>query len=286
MKKENKPEEAAPSAAASTPPGSWHEFFGGRPLPSNGTPMNLLGVDYLHVPTRDGGDLYLTKFGLPFVEHLRLDNWRDEDWFNEHRQELTGTSTVYKVPTKEIDGQKLDLVVKWCRVGEEVPIDTMTFDRFAHAEFNSPYEEFALVMEMRERPADGAIRTNRPLAIYVPAERLELWQTGRLKPPHGPQDTKFRDVELDINRQYILIYQWVKGECAVDAFEATYPDLKHCRAELAKVTAPGARGPGEEGLHGHRPQAGAHHRAPPRRTARCCAGGTANWPTPWWISSC
>ena len=74
----------------------------------------------------------------------------EHGWFSRHREELTGTSTVYKVPTKEIKGQQLDLVVKWCRVGEEVPIDTLTFDRFAHAQFNSPYEEFALVMEMRD----------------------------------------------------------------------------------------------------------------------------------------
>lgn len=231
------PDTLEPDASRDVSPGDdWNEFFGGRRLPTSGTPMNLLGVDYLHVPTQDGGDLYVTKFGLPFVGHLNLENWREDHWFSRHREELTGTSTVYKVPTREIDGQSLDLVVKWCRVGEEVPIDTLTFDRFAHAQFNSPYEEFALVMEMRDRPDEPTIRTNLPLAIYVPAERFKLWQTGRLKTRMARKTTKFRDVELDINRQYILIYQWVKGECAVDAFDAFYDDPDECRDKLAAMT--------------------------------------------------
>ena len=178
-----------PDAVQRTDPGpaeDWHAFFGGRRLPSSGTPMNLLGVDYLHVPTRDGGDLYVTKFGLPFVDHLRLENWRDEDWFNEHREQLTGTSTVYKVPTREINHQKLDLVVKWCRVGEEVPIDTMTFDRFAHAEFNSPYEEFSLVMEMREQPG-GRRRPHQPTAGHLRARGASRTVADRAPEiAHGP----------------------------------------------------------------------------------------------------
>src|SRR5512140_1044944 len=92
-------------------------------LPPNATPMRLLGVDYLHVPTTNGGDLYLTRFGLPFLEHLQLENWREDVWFEKKRQRLLGTSTVYRVPTKVVDGRSLDLVVKYSRVGEDVPLD-------------------------------------------------------------------------------------------------------------------------------------------------------------------
>ena len=38
-------------------------FPQGKPLPEGSAPINILDVDYLHVKTADGGDLYLTKYG-------------------------------------------------------------------------------------------------------------------------------------------------------------------------------------------------------------------------------
>ena len=189
----------------STPAAERASQFKGCRLPPNATPMRLLGVDYVHLPTRNGGDLYLTRFGLPFVEHLQLENWRDEVWFEKKRERLLGTSMVYRVPTKEVNGRSMDLVVKYCRVGEDVPLDTLTFEKFSHAEFNSPYEEFSLVMELREQPVAERVLTHRPLAIYMPPERLELWQTGRSTHRIEHKKAKFRDVELDIFRHYVLI---------------------------------------------------------------------------------
>ena len=141
--------------------------------------LNLLGVDYVHVKTADGGDLYLTKFGVPFFENLKPESWYEPEWFEQNREKLEGTSTVYRVRTKPVNGRSKDLVVKWCRVGEEVPFDTFTLTKFVEAEFNSPYEEFSLVMEMRDDPSHTLVRTHKPLAIYVPAKKLKLWQTGR-----------------------------------------------------------------------------------------------------------
>ena len=69
--------------------------------------MRLLGVDYVHIPTANGGDLYLTRFGLPFQEHLQLENWRDEAWFETQCERLRGTSVVYRVPTKPVHGRSL-----------------------------------------------------------------------------------------------------------------------------------------------------------------------------------
>lgn len=100
-----------------------------------------------------------------------------------------------------------------------MPLDTRTMDLFSHAEFNSPYEEFSLVMEMREHPAPGIVRTHRPLAIYVSPRRLELWQTGRSRHRMANKKAKFQDVKLDIYRQYVLVYEWVKGVSAVEAFQ-------------------------------------------------------------------
>jgi hypothetical protein len=144
--------------------------------------VNVLGVVYVHTKTSDGGDLYLTRFAEPYHEHFEIKNWYEKYWFNEQRIRLIGTSSVYKVPTKPVNGKSLDLVVKNCRVGEDVPIDTHTLQEFYDAEFNSPWEEFSLVMEMKEGaygPREIKVKTQLPLAIYVPPERMQPWQSGR-----------------------------------------------------------------------------------------------------------
>jgi len=184
------------------------------PLPPGTSFVDLLGVRYAHLATRDGGDLYLTDYGQPFWEHLLPENWYAREWFEAKRQRLTGTSTIYKVPTRRIRGRTLHLVVRWSRVGEEVPLDTMTINKFVNAEFNSPFEEFALLMELRAGP-NGLpglrIRTQKPLAIFVPSERLQLWQTGRSKSRIAAKLARHPGIELDILRQYVVLYGWVKG---------------------------------------------------------------------------
>jgi hypothetical protein len=183
-------------------------------LPKSAIPISLLGVDYTHLKTSDGGDLYLTRFGRPFWEHLMPENWYTKDWFEAKRERLIGTSTVYRVPTKDIQGVILNLVVKWSRVGEEVPVDTFTINKFINAEFNSPFEEFSVVMEMRKGeygPPRIRIRAQKPLAIYVPSERLQLWQTGRSESKIAAKVARSPGVELDILRQYVVLYGWIKG---------------------------------------------------------------------------
>jgi hypothetical protein len=199
--------------------------------------VNILGLDYTHVTIPDKGDLYLTRHGLPFQELLRPENWLEGSWFDEKREPLEGTSTIYRMPTRPVNGRSKDIVVKWCRVGERVPIDTMTLNAFVEAEFNSPYEEFSLVMEMRNGRVAPMIRTHKPLAIYVPLKRFELWQTGRSKSRMAKKRAKYRDVELDIYRQYILIYEWVKGLSIVEACqEGLVPEEEH-KQMLSDMTA-------------------------------------------------
>src|SRR5690349_18605828 len=77
------------------------------PLPPNVTLLDLLGVSYAHVKTSDDGDLYLTRFGQPFWEHLLPENWYAKEWFEANRERLIGTSTVYKVPTRKLHGTQL-----------------------------------------------------------------------------------------------------------------------------------------------------------------------------------
>ena len=208
----------------------------GKSRPGGSGAVNILDVEYLHVKTGDGGDLYLTKYGLPFLENLLPDNWLEKTWFEQNREKLVGTSTVYRVPTRTVNGRNINLVVKWCRVGEDVPLDTLTLNKFIEAEFNSPYEEFSLLLEMREQSFPQVVRTHRPLGIYVPAQRMKLWQTGRSTTKIAQKKAKHRDVELDIYRQYILIYEWIDGVSAVEAYHRLVPNRDARCQELEKLT--------------------------------------------------
>ncbi|MBI5633706.1 MAG: hypothetical protein HZA15_09540 [Nitrospirae bacterium] len=176
--------------------------------------VNVLGVVYVHTKTSDGGDLYLTRFAEKRSKHFEIENWYETNWFNKHKLRLMGTSSVYKVPTKEVDGLILDLVVKNCRVGEDVPLDTHTLQEFCDAEFNSPWEEFALVMELMDNlygPQEMRINTQLPMAIYVPPEVMQAWQSGRSGARINRIRAKHPGIDLDILKQYKLIYEWITG---------------------------------------------------------------------------
>jgi hypothetical protein len=224
-----KPNAAVPGPEAARQPG----------LPP-GTAMSLLGVDYFRLKTDDGGDLFLTRFAQRFWKHLLPENWYAHEWFKANRERLEGTSTVYRVPTRVVDGRALNLVVKWSRVGEVVPLDTLTVNKFIHAEFNSPFEEFSLLMELRKGEAgpEGIhIRTQQPLAIYVPSQRLQLWQTGRSEDKIRAKVARHPDVEIDILRQYVVLYGWIKGRDAVETAE-DFGMADRKRAEfLARTTS-------------------------------------------------
>ena len=185
--------------------------------------ISLIGVDYLRLKTGDGGDLYLTRFGLPFREQLAPENWYAPDWFAVRRARLPGTSAIYKVPTRPVRGVSLNLVARFSRVGQEIPLDTLTLNENIHAEFNSPFEEFALVMELRAAGLGASrarILTKRPLAIYMPPEQLQHWQTGRLESKMAAKRARHPQAELDLLRQYILLYGWIEGLNAVQAIQA------------------------------------------------------------------
>jgi hypothetical protein len=186
------------------------------------TLVNVLGVVYAHVKTSDGGDLYLTRFAEPYQRHFGIENWYEPDWFNSKRIRLKGTGSVYKLPTKEVEGRSLNLVYKNCRVGEDVPLDTHTLQEFCDAEFNSPWEEFSLVMEIREGqygPKELKIHTQRPMVIYVPPEKMQTWQSGRSKSKINRIRAKHPGIDLDILKQYKLIYEWIEGYNLPEVFE-------------------------------------------------------------------
>ena len=209
-------------------------------LPAQCSRMSLLGVDYFRTKTRDGGELYLTRFGAPFWRHLLPENWHARDWFEAKGERLEGTSIVYKLPTRPVNGRSLNLVVKWSRVGEVVPMDTLTINKFIHAEFNSPFEEFSVLTELRvgeSGPAGIRIRTQRPLAIYVPSQRLQLWQTGRSEDKINAKIARHPGVEIDILRQYVVLYGWIKGRDAAETAEFFHLEGKRRSEFLALATS-------------------------------------------------
>ena len=182
---------------------------------------HVLGVTYAHSNTSDGGDLYLTPFGLKVSDLLQVENWFEPSWFKSKRRRLEGTSAVHHEPTKEVNGRSIELVVKNCRMGEDVPLETHTLKDFLSTEFNSPWEEFALVMEMRAGKfgsSDVMIRTQEPLGIYVPPERLQMWQTGRSIDKVNKIAARYPGIDLDILRQYKLIYAWIPGQDLIQLF--------------------------------------------------------------------
>ncbi|RJQ21437.1 MAG: hypothetical protein C4560_03905 [Nitrospiraceae bacterium] len=186
------------------------------------TLVNVLGVVYAHIKTGDGGDLYLTRFAEPYQEHFDIGNWYEPDWFNTHKIRLKGTGSVYKLPTKEVNGKSLNLVYKNCRVGEDVPLDTHTLQEFCDAEFNSPWEEFSLVMEIRDGnygPKELKINTQRPMVIYVPPEKMQMWQSGRSKSKINRIRARHPGIDLDILKQYKMIYEWIEGRSLPEVFE-------------------------------------------------------------------
>jgi hypothetical protein len=273
----------APGPAANPPPPVLP-----ADLPASRSAISLLGVDYIHLKTEDGGDLYLTRFGLPFWKNLLPENWYAREWFEAKRERLEGTSTVYKVPTRPVNGKVLHLVVKWSRVGEMVPFDTLTVNKFIQAEFNSPFEEFSLLMELRRGEAGPAairIRTQLPLAIYVPSERLQLWQTGRSEDKIRAKVTRHPGVEIDILRQYVVLFGWIKGLDAVDTAEKFGLEGRAQAEFLARVTSLVTHELWQKGFRvvDMKP---AHIICARSRTSRCCATTTTSLPTRWWTTNC
>lgn len=209
-------------------------------MPRQAVLVRVLGVDYVHLRTPDGGDLYVTRHGVPHVRHLMPENWHEQAWFERHRQRLEGTAAVYKVPTKPVEGKSIALVVKYCRVGQDVPLATHIIYSVLNAEFNSPFEEFSLVEEMRlseHGPADLAIFPKLPLAIYVPPERMQLWQMGRSEWRIASKIAQHPGIEIDILRDYIMVYGWIHGVDAVEAHGLGLLNGEELEALTRRVTA-------------------------------------------------
>jgi hypothetical protein len=168
--------------------------------------------------------MYLTDQGVAVWQHLLPHNfWTDKDWFQTHSERQTGSGNVYKIRTKPIDENPLDIVLKWNRMGVDVPGET--FDEMStmgNARFLSPFEEFQILQELKVSLQDVpyAFALQVPLAIYVPATREEYTRLGRRHYLMAfIQQQHKQDVGIDIDRNYAVIYQWLEGMNIVQAYK-------------------------------------------------------------------
>jgi hypothetical protein len=186
----------------------------------------ILGLDYVHVINASGDDLYVTGFGLPLGESLLPENlFSDKEWFQKNAVRMRGSATCYRVRTRPIRNLQRDIVLKWNRMGQNVPVQDVEED-IADFEFNSPFEEFSLLMELKNTryESPGAIYTHKPLAIFVPHQRKDLDRLGRREYKMLPLIEAHKELELDMHRSYAVIYEWIKGIDAVEAEEQGFLD--------------------------------------------------------------
>jgi len=184
----------------------------------------ILGIDYEHIKLTSEDDLYVTIYGLPFIEQLVPENWwSDKDWFSKNSVRLNGSSSIYRVRTKPIKDRSIDIVLKWNRMGQDIPGEELLENEY-ECRFNSPFEEFALLMELRDtkHTSPGVIYTHKPLAIYVPRERKDLDRLGRRAYKMLPIIEAHKELDLDMFRSYAVLYEWIKG---IDAVQATHQGI-------------------------------------------------------------
>ena len=104
----------------------------------------------------------------------------------------------------------------------------MSYSSLSALHINNPFEEFGLLFKLRSyaKLRGIPVLTKRPLAIFSPQylwpPRMfdrSPWRFQRCRDSlarnqfDSPSGTR---IELDISRNYILLFQWVKGENASD----------------------------------------------------------------------
>ncbi len=197
-------------------------------LPDPMQTVRVRGLAFYHRKTGSGGDLYVIPQCRNLVEHFK-----PEHWMGEPRERFdTGTRPPFRVHTKTPGGESIPLIVKRSRHGEKVPFDAETDAHMWGAFYNSPFDEFRLVSELRTG-GPPLIRTERPLAIYIaPAPKKETdWKTGR------KQHLVHQD-HIDMARDYYMLYGSIEDMLpAHQAFERAGLDRTALRGLRSRVAA-------------------------------------------------
>lgn len=212
----------------------------------------VYGVDYVRRVFPDGGEMWMTRYGWAWREHLDPAKWyKGKRYVSEGTRLTRGTGAVYRIRTSASRGRDVDVVIKFSRFAQDVPLHiAVTYPSniprhlVDNSRFNSPFYEFGQIKKIRAPTETGLprIMTGRPLAIYSPPARYQLWQLGRTRLRFNhyarllAQDQEElpegQRVELDMLRQYIMIFGWEQGEDA----ELAFLDGKLTDDELFEMT--------------------------------------------------
>jgi hypothetical protein len=203
-----------------------------------GQRARVFGVDYALCPQPDGGELYISRTAWHWSAYLRPERWWDRENLAVLGERLPGsTGTVYRARSAPPGKVPRDLVIKFSRLAQDVPLfipdeflESLPKEAVATARFLGPFAELGLLTEMRESVMNHGphrLRTKVPLAIYSPPEKYPLWQTGRhadifrahLRAMAADQfENGLAQVTLDLERDYLAIFEWIDG---IDAEEAS-----------------------------------------------------------------
>jgi len=198
----------------------------------------VFGVDYALSPQPDGGELFISRTAWRWSGYLQPERWWDRENLSVRGERLGGsTGTVYRTRSTPHGLPPRDLVVKFSRIAQDVPLfipdeflDSLPRGAVADARFLSPFAEFGLIDQLRHNILNHGphrLRTKFPLAVYSPPEKYPLWQTGRhvdifRTHQEAMAEDQFENgltqITLDPERDYIEIFAWIDG---IDAEEAS-----------------------------------------------------------------
>jgi hypothetical protein len=200
-----------------------------------GLRRNIYGVPYVHLEDESGGKLWVTRHGWRHLEDLDPREWFAQKKYRKHGRRLSdGSGAVYRYQSapREKTRSSIPLVVKFSRFAQDVQFGGcaalsagVSHECLDKLVFNDPFQEFGLLEELRRGeygPNDVRILTKRPLAIYSPGRRFDAWQMGRsadafrrhqrhLESDQQSQLIRMDAEDLSIERQYIMLFHWVRG---------------------------------------------------------------------------
>ncbi len=219
--------------------------------------IRIFGLDYCRVDLATGGEIFVTRDGWSRLPAILPEHWFLNGRYAKEGQKLPGgTGMVYGLDAPAPSKPNFRLVVKFARAGQYVPLFVAGVDRVnssnedvANARWNSPFEEFGLIHELRTSgfgPPRLGIRTKRPLAIYCPPTDYPEWKLGRASRlwkemeaalQHEQVLTDGEPVHLHRRRIYVMLYEWVAGTNAEDCHKQGLLSDEEMQALTARVTA-------------------------------------------------
>ena len=189
-------------------------YLAPRPL------ITVLGVKYLHLRMEDGTDLYVTEHGLPFTKCLMPENhWADDAWMKIAQRPVARHE---RVAPRHDQGSRRPVQGDRDQVEPDGPgYPRRNASRLDDAKRSStvPSWNSAWSLELRNTrfESPGRLHTHKPLAIYVPRKYVKGEQLGRRRHKMEAIQRSHDEIAIDWNRNYAVIYEWLKGIDAVEA---------------------------------------------------------------------